>query len=243
MFPAKPHFPRFARRWLIAALLMALCVWAAQRAARLGWASYQTIEARALLHQWIAQPGPIDQKVWGRVHASFLTALAWDPDNPVYHAGFADLYLVRLPNASTGDRALMRPYFELALRHYVRAAALRPTWPYTHAGIASVKWQLDDLDADFRRAIVQASRYGPWETAVHERLIVVGYRSWAALGETEREAIGGNVQRAHQYRPQETAALLATLKAVVPSCAELRVAVPGACAAAVNKAAGSGPAK
>ena len=235
---------RRSARWLMAALLIALCVWAAQRAARLGWASYQTMEARALLHQWIARPGPIDQQAWHRVHGSFLTALEWDPENPVYHEGFADLYLVRLPNASSGNRALMRPYLELALRHYAKAAALRPTWPYTQAGIASVKWQLGDLDAGFRHAIVQASRYGPWESAVHERLIAVGYLGWAALGATEREAIGGNVQRAHQYRPRETAALLAKLKAVAPPCSELRVEVPGACAAAASgTGAGTGAAR
>ena len=216
-------------RWLTAATLLALCTWAAQRAVHIGWASYQSIEARALLGNWVARPGPIDQLVWNRARDGFMTALEWDPGNPEYHEGFANLYMVRLSNVS-GDSAQLRPYFELALRHYLTAAALRPTWPYTHASIASVKWQLGERDADFRRAIVLASRYGPWEVSVHERLIQIGYRSWAVLGETEREAIRGSVRRAHEYHPKETGVLLATLKKVALPCGELQVDVPGACA-------------
>ena len=51
----------------------------------------------------------------------------------------------------------------------------------------------------------------------------------ATLGETEREAICGNLRRAHKYRPKETGMLLAALKTVAPPCAELRVDVPDAC--------------
>ena len=230
-----------AGRWFAAACLMALSLWAANRAIHIGWASYQTIEARTLLGNWIARPGPIDQLVWNRARDDFMTALEWDPGNPEYHEGFANLYMVRLPNVS-GDSAQMRPYFELALRHYLTAAALRPTWPYTHASIASVKWQLGERDADFRRAIVLASRYGPWEVSIHQRLILLGYRSWATLGETEREAIRGNLRRAHQYRPKETGVLLAALKTVAPPCAQLRVDVPDACTAA-PAAPGTGAAR
>ena len=215
-------------RLLTVGLLMALSLWAGNRAIHMGWASYQSIEARALLGNWVARPGPIDQLVWNRARDGFMTALEWDPGNPEYHEGFANLYMVRLSNVP-GDSAQLRPYFELALRHYLTAAALRPTWPYTHASIASVKWQLGERDADFRRAIVLASRYGPWEVSIHERLILLGYRSWAVLGETEREAIRGNVRRAHEYRPKETGDLLATLKKVAPPCGELQVDVPGAC--------------
>ena len=219
-----------ALRWLGAALLITLSLWAANRAARTGWASYQSIEARSLVGNWVARPGRIDQLEWNRARDGLLTALEWDPENPVYHEQFANLYMVRLPN-EPGGHARMRPYFELALRHYYKAAALRPTWPYTHAGIASVKWQLGERDADFRRAIVLASRYGPWEVAVHERLIRLGFGSWDTLGEIEREAIRGNLHRAHQYRPKETGVLLAALGKITPPCAQLRVDVPGACAA------------
>ncbi len=218
-------------RLLTVGLLMALSLWAGNRAIHMGWASYQSIEARALLGNWVARPGPIDQLVWNRARDGFMTALEWDPGNPEYHEGFANLYMVRLSNVP-GDSAQLRPYFELALRHYLTAAALRPTWPYTHASIASVKWQLGERDADFRRAIVLASRYGPWEVSIHERLILLGYRGWAALGETEREAIRGNLRRSHQYRPKETGVLLAALKKVAPPCAELQVDVPDACAPA-----------
>jgi hypothetical protein len=238
---------RKSARWLAAAALVTLCAWAGNRAAHIGWASYQSIEARTLLDKWMARGTPIDQLVWNRAREGLVTALEWDPDNPVYHEAFGNLYMVRLAKLP-GSREAMRPYFALVLRHYLKAAALRPAWPYTHASIATVKQLLDETDADFRLAIVLASRYGPWESAVHERLIAVGYRSWAALGEPEREAIRGNLRRALQYRPKETTALLATLQPFAPPCAELRLEqaeqtrLPGACALFASGSTPSSPA-
>ncbi len=60
-------------RTLAATALIALSVWAAQRAIHIGWASYQSIEARALRGQWIARPGLIDPLVWNRAREGFLT--------------------------------------------------------------------------------------------------------------------------------------------------------------------------
>lgn len=220
--------PRHAARWLVAASLAALCCWAMVRAAHIGWASYQSIEARALLKRWMENPASIDQLAWNRAREGFLTALKWDSENPDYHEGYANLWMVRLSTRQTSPGTL-KPYLDMVLPHYLKAAALRPTWPYTHASIATVKQLLGELDADFERAIRQASRYGPWDSPIHERIISVGYRAWASLKEPEREAVRGNVVRAFQYRPKETLALMATLKAAMPSCAELALEIQGAC--------------
>lgn len=220
-------FPR-TFRWIAAGLLVALSLWAAVKAAQTGWASYQSVEARALLKRWIEQPATFDQAAWPRVRDSFLTAIEWDPDNPVYHEGFANLHVLSAARVQN-DQRQRGPFLNLALKHYLKAAQLRPTWPYTHASIASVKLQLGEIDADFRRAILLASKYGPWESPVHERMILVGYVSWAALGAPEREAVRGNIVRAMQYRPKDTGALMERLKNVLPSCEELAIDVHGAC--------------
>ena len=226
---------RHAARWLTAALLIALCLWAGYRAAHIGWASYQSIEARALLKRWMDNPASIDQLAWNRARDGFLTALKWDPENPDYHEGYANLWMVRLATRQANPGAL-GPYLDLVLPHYLKAAALRPTWPYTHASIATVKQLQGRLDGDFERAIRLASRYGPWDTPIHERIITVGYRAWGSLKEPEREAVRGNVVRAFQYRPKETLALMGTLKATMPSCAELKLDIHGACSNTEGKA-------
>jgi hypothetical protein len=123
----------------------------------------------------------------------------------------------------------MRPFLQLALKHQFRAAALRPTWPYTHAAIAASKFYLGEFDADFSRSILLASRYGPWESEIQNRMLGIGYRSWARLGVPERDAVRGNLVRALQFRPKETEALLLTLKSVLPSCAELALEIAAAC--------------
>ena len=153
---------------------------------------------------------------------------------PIYHQGLADLYLVRL-NRMPGDRSKMAPYYEIALRHYFKAAALRPTWPYSHAGILTVKQQIGQVDADFKLALAMASRYGPAEMAVQDQIISAGYQNWQALGPDEHRLILGNLLRAWQARPKQTAQLLTQLKPHLPPCEQLPSALardlPGACAA------------
>ena len=218
-------------RLAVALVVMAACLWAIQQAATIGWASFQSTEARALQWQWKMKPKSVDQLDWNRAREQYLLALALDPENPEYHEGFANLYLARLAGMP-GDRARMRPYFSIVLQHYLRAATLRPTRPYVHAGIALVKVQMGELDGDFRRALALASHYGPWEAAIHEFVIKTGYGNWAALGEPERELVRGTLQRAQQHRPKETAALFAGIKAWLPQCAELGADLRGACAGA-----------
>ena len=104
-------------RWCMASLLVALCIWAINRAAHVGWASYQSIEARLLVKRWNEQSLAFDQLAWNRAREGFVTALEWDPENPAYHEGFADLYLVRLQAVPVG-RELSRPFVQLALKHY-----------------------------------------------------------------------------------------------------------------------------
>ena len=184
---------------------------------------------------------PMNASTWNRVRDGLVIALEWDPNNPEYHQAMGDAYLLRLTRVA-GDRSKMAPYFDIALKHYFKAAALRPTWPFAHAGIVTAKQHLGRYDADFRRALSLASHYGPWELAVQDQLIVAGFRSWAALGEPEREIIRGNLRRAHEWRPVQTATLLTSLKLAAPPCEQLQVNIAGACPAAPG-AAKSGAAK
>ena len=224
---------RRAARPLVALVLILLCVWTVDRAARMGWASFQAIEARALLDHAMQTNEPMRAQVWNRAREGFASAIHWDPDNPAYHQGLADLYLIRLVRIP-GDRTKITPYYEIALRHYFKAAALRPTWPYAHAGIVTVKQQIGQVDADFKLALVMASRYGPSEPAVQEQIISAGYQSWKALSQAEHGLILGNLMRAWHARPKQTARLLALLKPHLPPCDQVSVDLardlPSACA-------------
>ena len=220
-----------ALRLLAALALLVLCGWAANQAARWGWASFQSIEARALLKRAMDGAIPMNARTWNQVRDGLVIALEWDPDNPEYHQAMGDAYLLRLTRIP-GDRSKMAPYFDIALKHYFKAAALRPTWPFAHAGIVTAKQHLGRYDADFRRALSLASHYGPWELAVQDQLVVAGFRSWAALGEPEREIIRGNLRRAHEWRPVQTATLLTSLKLAAPPCDQLQVNIAGACSTA-----------
>ncbi len=218
------------KRALLAAGLMGLASLAGWQAACVGWASFQSIEARATLARAMRNGTAPAAREWTLARDGYLTALQWDGENPEYHQGYADLYRVRLARVA-GDPKSMAPFFDIALRHYAKAASLRPTWPFSHIGIVAVKSQQGHFDAQFKHALVLAARYGPWESGVQQVLIFAGYLAWPSLDEAEREVIRGNLRRAHQWRPTPTETQLASLVRILPPCHELQVDVPGACRA------------
>ena len=226
---------RVVKRVLLAVGLIGLASWTGWQAACVGWASFQSMEARATLARALQKGTAPAAREWAAARDGFLAALQWDAENPEYHQGYADLYMVRLARVA-GDPKNMAPYFDIALRHYAKAALLRPTWPFSHNGIVAAKSQQGHFDAQFKQALVLAARYGPWESGVQQVLITAGYRAWPSLDEAEREVIRGNLRRAHQWRPQPTAAQLTSLARNLPPCHELQVDVPGACRASGQEA-------
>jgi hypothetical protein len=218
-------------RWrlgLLALAVLALLAVAAVQAARIAWADYGSLEARFLVDQAGRDGKRLPIVQWLRAHDQLQESLRWDAANPVYDEYLASLFFMRGAGAPPNS-AEMNAFYDLALRHYLRAAALRPTSGYAHASIATVKFRLGQFDRDFSRALVLASRYGPWEQAVQEQVIDAGLRTWPALGEEVREVVRGNLRRAYQANEQRAREFLAARRSVMPACAQLGMPLPGIC--------------
>ena len=116
-------------RLLTAVAVLMLGTWASHQALRQGWASYQSIEARAVLKRSPETGGVITAQTWSRARAGFMSAIEWDPGNPEYHQGIADLYMIRLW-LTPGDRVKMAPYFA----DLVKRKIVDPQEAYAKAG-------------------------------------------------------------------------------------------------------------
>jgi tetratricopeptide (TPR) repeat protein len=220
-----------AARWqrsLLSLAALAILAAACMQAGRIGWADYGSLEARFLVDQAGRDGRPLPILQWLRAHDQLQESLRWNAANPVFDEYLASLYFMR-GAAAPANSAEMNAFYDRALQHYLRAAALRPTSGYAHASVATVKFRLGQFDADFSRALVLASRYGPWEPAVQEQVIDAGLRTWPALSPEVREEVRGNLRRAYQVNEQRTREFLSVRKAVLPACAQLGMALPGIC--------------
>jgi len=213
---------------MIAALLFTLLLLACVQAARIGWADFISLEARYLVDQSNRDGKSLRINDWLRARDQLQESRHWDGGNPVYDEYLASLYFMRAA-AAAANSAEMSAFYESALEHYLRAAALRPTSGYTHASIATVKFRLGQFDRDFSLALSQASRYGPWEQAVQDQVMDAGLRTWGALAEDVRNEVRGNLRRAYQVNESRTRDFLAARKGVLPDCRQLGLPLPGIC--------------
>jgi hypothetical protein len=194
-------------RWMIALPVFGLLVLIGTKAARIGWADFNSLEARYRVDQVARDSVQLNISTWLRMKDQLEAALDWDPANPVYHEYLANLYFMRAASAREQPGAT-RAFYELALEQYLRTAALRPTSGYTHASVALVKFRLGQFDRDFSTAILLASKYGPWEKAVQDQVMEAGLPTWGGLREDVRGAVGGPVSPAQVVYPQPNPAVM-----------------------------------
>ncbi|MBI3147074.1 MAG: hypothetical protein HYZ17_00975 [Betaproteobacteria bacterium] len=162
------------------ALASGLLLLALGLALRLGLADFTSLEARTRADEVLSQNTRLAPPEFVRLRDGLLQAAHKLPEDPQAWERLGALALQR----ATGPRAdpiLARPYYRQALEHLRRAAALRPTSPYTQANIALAKLGLGEIDAEFDRALLAAERNGPWEPAVHYVMLEAGMTHWAAL--------------------------------------------------------------
>jgi len=219
-----------AARCLIALPAMAVLLGLAASALWRAQADFSGREARYRLDKAILGRQAMGPQEWERTRVLLEGSLAMEPNDATYNEDLANLHFLRAAQAR-GDSRLLRTHYELALAQYQKAAALRPTSAYTHASIATVKLRLGQFDPDFSRALLLATRYGPWEPAVHSQVMAAGLLAWVGLAEPVRTAVRGNLERAHALDATRTEQYLRANRRTMPPCDQLRVAIPGICPA------------
>ncbi len=96
-----------------------------------------------------------------------------------------------------------REWLEAAAGDHRRALAQRPIWPYSWAGLLSVKDALGQADSEFANAMYRATATGPWEPRVQSQVLRSGIRYWDELGTKEHELLRRVAADALRLQPRE----------------------------------------
>jgi len=195
-------------RIAIALIGIAVLGFAAYESARRGledWGSTRWRNDLRMLLQGRAQPS---EEQWRRTVDELREALRLAPRDPNL---WEDLGLAYEAGARNFVRAGgWNVYTEFALIHYRQAALLRPTWPYTWIRVALMKYQLNQLDDEFGRALASAMRLGPWEPGVQLIASQIGLALWDRFDPPFQEQIRENWRRTAVRQADQLARLAVT---------------------------------
>ena len=195
-------------RILIALIGTAVLGFAVYASAKRGLADWSTMRWRHEITGWAERRASPPPEHLQEAITTLIDALALTPDDPtlIEHLGVAiDLRAAGSPPGSESERR----YLAAALFYFRKAAALRPTSPYSWANILLAKYHLDQVDEEFFGAMRNALDFGPWEPAVQLIVADAGLGAWDRLDSGLRGRVSEDLQRA-AVRQADALARIAT---------------------------------
>ena len=195
-------------RILIALIGTAVLGFAVYASVKRGLADWSTMRWRHEITGWAEHRASPPPEHLQEAITTLIDALALTPDDPtlIEHLGVAiDLRAAGSPPGSESQRL----YLAAALFYFRKAAALRPTSPYSWANILLAKYHLDQVDEEFFGAMRNALDFGPWEPAVQLIVADTGLGAWDRLDSGLRGRVNENLQRA-AVRQADALARIAT---------------------------------
>lgn len=161
-------------RKLLTSVLMVLLLGLIYIAASLGIADVFINLAHYDMQQWKKEKKIED---WNKTHSLLKKALFLTPNNPTYLDYMARAYYL-LARLGKIDKAEKEQNLEKALEIFKQSVKIRPTWAYTWANIALIKFLLQQYDELFLTAIEKANIFGPGEPFAQRIIIIVGLGAW-----------------------------------------------------------------
>jgi len=198
------QFTRFA----IALAGITLLAFAAHDSALRGIEDWRSTRGRHDIRMWTQGRAVQSAEQWQRAVDALREALRLAPRDPELweYLGFAyDIGSRNFVPASGWS-----VYTEFALIHFRQAAALRPTSPYSWAGVAVMKYRLGQLDEEFRQAFSSAMRLGPWEPGLQLITSDLGLALWDRLDPALRDEVRENWRRTTVRQADQLARLALT---------------------------------
>lgn len=195
-------------RILIALIGSAVLGYGVYASAKRGLADWSSMRWRHEIAGWAERrTSPAPEQLQESI-TTLIDALALTPHDPtlIEHLGIAlELRASGPPPGSESQRL----YLAQALVYFRKAAAVRPTSPYTWANILLAKYRLNQVDDEFFGAMRHALDFGPWEPAVQLIVADTGLGAWDRLDDGLRGRVNENLRRA-AARQADTLARIAT---------------------------------
>jgi len=193
--PFRLRLSRIAR-FAIALAGITLLALAAHDSALRGLADWRSTRGRHDIRMWTQGRAVQSEEQWQRAVDALREALRLAPQDPALWESLGFAYDIGSRNfVPNGGRGGWSVYSEFALIHFRQAAALRPTSPYSWAGVAVMKYRLDQLDEEFRQAFSSAMRLGPWEPGLQLITSDMGLALWDRLDSQLRDEVRENWRR------------------------------------------------
>ena len=190
--PLRLRLSRIAR-FAIALAGIALLALAAHDSALRGLADWRSTRGRHDIRMWTQGRAVQSEEQWQRAVDALREALRLAPQDPALWESLGFAYDIGSRNfVPAGGWSV---YSDFALIHFRQAAALRPTSPYSWAGVAVMKYRLDQLDEEFRQAFSSTMRLGPWEPGLQLITSDMGLALWDRLDSQFRDEVRENWRR------------------------------------------------
>lgn len=223
--------PAALRRLLPAALALLLALPLAVSGGRMLLAGLASYQAQAFLIDWertAKEPTPRAAEIATR--AAQRAAALYPTANGRYLQRLGHIQQwqhFRQPFGAPTAEASRRA----ALEAFRAAAQARPSWPDNWAALAYAKLYLREFDTEFRHALAQAARHGPWRIGINRKLAEIGLIAWPQFDPAERAALLEAARRTVAYSPGEARQLFALAQltdTAGPLCDALGEALIGA---------------
>lgn len=161
-----------------------------------GIASYQ---AEAFIDSWDGRSTEPGASAWKIAHSAAKRSISLYPvADGARLDRLARIYSWKQFHQPYADPAAQESR-HAALDAYRAAVAARPSWPYTWAGLAHSKLELQEFDGEFDEALVQAFQLGPWRIGVNLELVEIGLNAWPYLNQVQRLAVLESARRSVSF--------------------------------------------
>ncbi len=142
----------------------------------------------ATLDQWYENKKPVSLSDWQELEIFAISSLHINEDNTAMLNALARVYDYRSAKMarSINDRLF---YGEKSIQYYRMVIGNRPAWPYGWMNLAQVKARLGRLDDEFKQALFQLLKTGPWERLTLPVIIQLGLFSWHNLDDDSHQLL------------------------------------------------------
>jgi hypothetical protein len=180
---------------------LAILFWAIVRAN----AAWHFMHAKASAEP-LFETGVADARL-AAVETSLAAAMRFYRTNPDYlhFAGRVAVLRANQPGVVGAERKALLANAAASFR---QALETRPLWPYSWAGLLSVKDAAGQLDGEFRVALQKSASLGPWEPAVQRTVMRSGLGRWERLAGHERQLVSKAVDDAMEVQPRAAFAVV-----------------------------------